>query len=110
MEDKIWSVDLNDDETYYIVKFSGSMGIVYDMSNAAILTAKDMLERVEKYCDVHTACIKSVGYDERLNMYAFRLLADMEDYKQQHVAWIYSPKEDQPYWTLCPKECKTLHI
>lgn len=24
MEDKIWSVDLNDDETYYIVKFSAS--------------------------------------------------------------------------------------
>lgn len=103
MEEKVWSVDIDDEETFYIIKFSGSMGIVYDMSNAAILTAKDILERVSSYCDIKTACIKSAGFDKRLNMYAYHLLADMDKYKQQHVAWIYSPYEDKPYWTACTK-------
>lgn len=103
MEETIWSVDPNDNETYYIAKFSGSMGTVYDMSNAAILTTKDMLDRVKEYCDINTACIKSIGFDKRLNMYTYHLLADMKDYRQQHLAWIYSPYEDKPYWTVNPK-------
>ena len=102
MEEKIWKVDVDDDETYYIVKVAGSTGIVYDMSNAYVLSAKKMLERVKVFCDITTAWIRSAGFDKRLNMYAFHLLADVGGYKQ-HVAWIYSPYENTPYWTACPK-------
>lgn len=105
MEEKFYSIDINDEETFFIVKFSGSNGIVYDMSNAHIMTTKQMLERVKSFCDISTACIKSSVFDARLNMYAYHLIADMRDYKQQHVAWIYSPYEDKPWWTVCAKMC-----
>lgn len=88
---------------YYLAKHSGSQGVVYDFSRAEIIEEKALFDGIPDYMDKEKADIKFQFYDDRINLYAWCLVAPYVDGSYngipQHWCWIYSASAEHPYLT-----------
>lgn len=82
---------------WYLIKIAGSTGLIYDFSRAEVADEEKLVEWVKKLGgDPDSMKFKYNCFDERIMMHSWSLLADIKDYEQQHMVWIYSPTSDKP--------------
>lgn len=74
---------------WYLVKITNG-GNVHDFSSSKIMNTDEIRSYV-KSLGCSNPNIEFCCFDKRLSLYAWHLLADMKNYKQQHIMWIYSP-------------------
>lgn len=84
---------------YFVVKHSGSMGVVYDMSNTELMVGSRMIETCAQYgCASGSEIIRYKGYDSRIKLHAWQVLAYLPNYDHKsHIMWVYSYSPDVPY-------------
>ena len=80
---------------WYLVKI-GNGGNVHDFSSSKVLN-DDEIKKYAKELNVSNLNIGFCCLDKRLSLYAWHLLGDFGNYKQQHIMWIYSPTRNIPY-------------
>lgn len=75
----------------YLVKLSGSMGVVFDFSNVHVYDENE----IETICNQFGATSHSIEYrcyDERIHFHKWHVL----DENGHHLFWILSPTEKTP--------------
>lgn len=80
---------------WYLVKI-GNGGNVYDFSSSKVMNTDEIRSYV-KSLGCSNPNIEFCCLDKRLSLYAWHLLADMKNYKQLHIMWIYSPTRNIPH-------------
>lgn len=83
---------------YYLTKNAGTYGLIYDMSATRLMDMEDIKQHVTDMSgNPDTITFKYRTYDDRIGFHTWSVLADLPDYKQQHMLWIYSNSNEHPH-------------
>lgn len=85
---------------FYLVKHSGSYGMIDDFSQAEVIEERKLLEKM--FSDGFGAEkfeFKYNGFDKRINFHSWSLLGNYKNHELQHFCWVYSTREETPYLT-----------
>ena len=87
-------------EEFYLVKYTGSLGSIWDFSNAHVWTLQD-INNVLKELNATNPEIVYSGFDVRIGFHKWQVLADIENYPKSHMMWLLSTSEDHPWLSQC---------
>lgn len=87
-------------EEFYLVKYTGSLGSIWDFSNAHVWTLQDINNVLKEHNATNPEIVYS-GFDVRIGFHKWQVLANFENYPKSHMMWLLSTSKDHPWLSQC---------
>ncbi len=87
-------------EEFYLVKNTGSLGSIWDFSNAHVWTLQDINNMLNEQNATNLEIVYS-DFDKRIGFHKWHVLADIENYPKSHMMWLLSTSKEHPWLSQC---------